>query len=299
MTLRAAAASLAVLISFGSCAHQEPVTSAPDARSLAEAAASVPRQRHIVVIVLENEDARDALNASFMRDLASSGAVLTDYRAVAHPSQPNYIAMIAGSTQSVRTDRPVDLPGRHLGDLLEEHGLSWKVYAEGYPGDCFAGASRRTPDGDYVRRHVPFLDFTNVSRNPVRCNAHVFGGGQFDADVASGSLPTVAFYIPTNRHNGHDTGFDVADAWMRMRFGPVMRDPRLADVLFIVTFDESDDDPLNRVATILIGNHVRRGATSSAIYDHFSLLRTIECAAGVPTLDSRDATALAIHDVWQ
>ena len=95
----------------------------------------------IFVVVLENEDASVALQQPFLASLAASGALLRNYHAVSHPSQPNYIAMVAGDAYGIDYDTPVTIDVAHLGDLLDAHGLSWKVYAEDYPGGCFLGSS--------------------------------------------------------------------------------------------------------------------------------------------------------------
>src|SRR5262249_29701624 len=117
--------------------------------------------RKIMVVVLENTDYDDAIEQPFLASLVKRGLLLTHFTAVAHPSQPNYIAMVAGSSFGVRSDGNVDLDQRHIGDLLEAKGLQWKVYAEGYPGGCFLGARA----GSYVRKHVPFLSFKSVQND--------------------------------------------------------------------------------------------------------------------------------------
>src|SRR5262245_61047770 len=90
----------------------------------------------ILIVVLENENESEAIDQPFLKSLAARGAYFTAYTAIAHPSQPNYIAMTAGDLHGVEDDGNVDLEVRHLGDLLEAKGLRWKVYAEGYPGHC-------------------------------------------------------------------------------------------------------------------------------------------------------------------
>src|SRR5206468_1633147 len=149
--------------------------------------------RHVFVVVLENEDESHSLRQPFLAQVASRGALLRNYHGVTHPSQPNYIALVSGSTHSVRSDRAVTIDGFQVGDLLEAHHLDWKVYAEDYPGDCYLGSSR----GRYVRKHVPFLSFADVQRNPVRCAAHVVEASQLDRDVAARSLPQFSLYVPT------------------------------------------------------------------------------------------------------
>src|SRR4029079_3812816 len=73
--------------------------------------------QHIVVVVLENEDLSRAQLQPYMTELAARGALLNNYHAIAHPSQPNYIAMMAGSNY-VTTNDPVVLDVEHLGNLI-------------------------------------------------------------------------------------------------------------------------------------------------------------------------------------
>ena len=87
--------------------------------------------KHIVVVVLENTKFKDAIAQPFLGGLAQKGALLSNYKGVVHPSQPNYIAR---NTHGVLTDMEA-----HLGDLLENQNLIWKAYAEGYPDNGFLG----------------------------------------------------------------------------------------------------------------------------------------------------------------
>src|SRR5471030_910061 len=107
------------------------------ATAASAASPTLPSFKKAMVIVLENTDYDEALKQSFLSSLLKQGAGFTHYLAVTHPSQPNYIAMIAGDTIGVSEDSNVDLKGKNLADLLEAKGLSWKVYAEDYPGNCY------------------------------------------------------------------------------------------------------------------------------------------------------------------
>src|SRR5512140_3058933 len=143
----------------------------------------VPSAQHVFVVVLENEDETRAVLEPFMAQLAGRGALLRSFHAITHPSQPNYIALTSGSTYGVRTNLQVNLDVRHIGDLVEARNLRWKTYAESYPGDCYLGmyaGSRST--GEYVRRHVPFLSYRNVQRDPRRC-ANVVDARELERDV--------------------------------------------------------------------------------------------------------------------
>lgn len=256
----------------------------------------MPEVQRVMVVVLENEDSARAEQQPFLAALAARGAQLRDYHGLTHPSQPNYIALAAGSAYGVSSDGAVNIDARHLGDLLEERGLTWKVYAENYPGPCFLGAT----SGLYVRKHVPFLDFTNVQRDSARCARSIVDATQLDADLRNGTLPRFSMYVPNLRNDGHDTGVAFADAWLRQRFEPLLADPRFASgLLFVVVFDEGRESGPNTVYCSLSGAGVRPGAVSDQYYDHYSLLRTIEEIFHAGTLGRHDDAAATIGDIWR
>ena len=209
--------------------------------------------------------------------------------------------MVSGSTQGVTGSGPESIDARHIGDLLELRHRTWKLYAENYPGNCFLGETWGTmAEGQYVRRHVPFLSFRNVQQNLARCGAHVVDATAFDADLASGALPNFAMYIPDDRHNGHDTSPEAADAWLESRFSALLDDPRfMSKALFIVMWDESLSRVDSRIIAVLVGSMVKVGADLSAPYDHYNLLRTVENLLGLGTLGLSDATAPPITGVWK
>lgn len=267
--------------------------------SLEAAAAPLPPFRRVFIVVLENKDAEDALARPFMRKLASTGALLSNFHAITHPSQPNYIALTAGSTLGVDSNDTADLslPDKHLGDLLDERGRSWKLYAEDYPGNCFLGDT----SGAYARKHVPFLNFRNVQEDATRCSK-VVNAAELEQDVANGDLPDFALYIPNNINNGHDTDAGYSDQWLQSRFEPLLKDPVFAQgTLFVVTFDESGShaDAANRIYTTLNGAGVKAGSATEACYTHYDLLRTIEELLGLDTLGKRDASGMPVTGIWE
>jgi len=273
-------------------------------------AAAADPVKKIVIVVLENTAESKAVKMPYLAELAKRGALLSNDHAEVHPSQPNYIAMIAGSSDGVDGDGRVTLNERHrhIGDLLEEHGLTWKVYAEDYPGDCFLGSSR----GLYARKHVPFLSFKNVQKDPARC-AKIVNAAAFASDVQSGSLPAFSLYVPNLRNDGHDGPDRLvnANAWMKKTFDKPLLDNKdaMKNLLFIVTFDEgSGGNPhkRSRIATILVGDAVRAGSESTDDYNHFSLLKLVEDTLMPPgegnakpnNLRQKDATAKPISGIW-
>src|SRR5262249_37282344 len=254
----------------------------------------------IVIVILENTDAGVAENLPFIRQLTARGAILRRTYGIGHPSQPNYLALAGGSTFGVTGSEPQSIDALHLGDLIEQRALTWKLYAENYPGNCYLGETfGAVPDGQYVRRHVPFLSFRNIQQDFNRCAAHVVNAQTFDGDLSGGTLPNLSIYIPDNQHNGHGSGPEFADRWLESRFGPLIDDPRFTDrTLFVVTYDESATADL-RVTTVLVGAMVRTGISSFDQYNHYDLLRTIEHLFALGSLGRLDATARPITGVWR
>lgn len=250
--------------------------------------------RRVFIVVLENQDPAKTLAQPFLGALASRGAYLGNFHAVARPSQPNYIALTAGSTFDVTNNLPVTLDVASIATLLEKRGLRWKAYAEDYPGNCFAGEEYNL----YVRRHMPFISYAGIQFSPPRC-ANIVNASQFDRDLADGTMPDYSFYVPDLNNDAHNTSIEYADAFLQKRFGPLLEDPRFIDgMLFIITFDEADVDPQNTIYTAFYGAGVRTGAVSNRRYDLYSLLRTIEEIFETGTLGKEDASASVIDDVW-
>ncbi len=88
-----------------------------------------PPFRRYFLIVLENLSISKALKDPYMgTNLTSRGRLLTNYRGVTHPSQPNYIAMVSGSLNGVLTDGDYNVDGKCIADTLEDRGLTWRTY---------------------------------------------------------------------------------------------------------------------------------------------------------------------------
>lgn len=264
-------------------------------------AQAAPSFRRVVIVMLENADYEDAVQQPFLKDFAARGALLTNYHGVAHPSQPNYVALTAGTRDGVSGDGNVTVDLRNIADLLDAKGKTWKAYAEGYPGNCFLGSS----DGSYARKHVPFLSLRDVTSDAARC-ANVVDASAFAGDAARGALPDYSFFSPDLNDDGHDTDVATADRWLSSTFGTLLNDPSfMKGTLFVITFDEDDfllrDGVMvdNHIYAALGGDMVAPGATSDAAYDHYSLLRTVEDGLGVGTLGQNDAQATPIAGVWK
>jgi phosphatidylinositol-3-phosphatase len=267
----------------GGAPASTPAATTPTARPPA-----VPRFAHIVVVVEENRADSQVLgspDAPYLNALGRDGAVLTDSYGIRHPSQPNYLALFSGSTRGLTDDScPHSYSGDNLGSQLLASGLTFAGYSESLPSVGYQGCSA----GPYARKHAPWVDFADL---PASVNRPL---SSLPADWSA--LPTVAFVIPNLSHDMHDGTVREGDTWLRNRLGGYVTWARTHNSLLIVTWDEDDFTPRNRIPGVLAGAHVRRGPYSARV-DHYTTLRTIEAAYALPPLGTA-ARRSPITSVW-
>ena len=237
---------------------------------------SVPHFDHIVVVWEENHGFQQIVgsrDAPYFNALISSGVLLTRSFAITHPSEPNYLALFSGSTHGVTNDAcPLSFVGPDLASVLTAKGKSFGGYAEGLPN----GEPRACKAGAYVRKHVPWVNFSDVPPSA----SHPMSA--FPTDFSH--LPSVAFIVPNLDHDMHDGTVAEADSWLDQNLRAYATWARTHNSLLIVTFDEDDSAENNLISTVLVGDHVKAGATDAERVDHYSVLRTIEDAFGTTSL---------------
>ncbi|MEO5668845.1 MAG: alkaline phosphatase family protein [Bdellovibrionota bacterium] len=247
-----------------------------------------------IFVIFENTNYLSAINQPFFKRLADNGAHFSNFMSITHPSQGNYVALSSGALNGVTGDSEYNLDADNIVDLLEAKGLKWKIYAEGYPGNCFTGTS----SGNYARKHNPFISFLNIQRDPKRC-ANIVSADQFDRDALNNSLPEYVFYIPDKRNDGHDTGVAFADNWYAKRFLPYLNDKKFMDnTVLISTFDESGFSIRNQIYTSIVGPNVQSGVIGDA-FNLYSLLTLIEDNWNLGNLGKQDVTANPIQNIWK
>jgi hypothetical protein len=244
---------------------------------------------HVVVIVMENEEAPDVLGSSdapYLNSLARRYAVATDSYAIRHPSLPNYLALTSGSTHGIASDcTDCHVSGRNLVDQLEAAHRSWKGYMEDIPRPCSSAAR----SGDYAKKHDPFMYYDDIVRSPSRCR-RVVGFDALADDLRRGTLPVFSFITPNLCHDMHDCSVATGDRFLSGLVPQLLRELGPHGFL-MVTWDEGSSDAGccvdahgGRIATIVAGPDVRRGARSARAVDHYGVLRTVENALGLPPL---------------
>jgi hypothetical protein len=241
--------------------------------------APVPRLAHTVVIVFENHERPDVVGSGIaptFDQLAATYAQATAYYGVGHPSLPNYLALISGSTHGVTNDC-TDCPqtGPTIGSQLSVKHLSWATYAEGYPGSS-----------EFAKKHVPFLYFPGGA-------SHVLPLTKFNAR----KLPAYSLVVPDLCNDMHDCSIATGDNWLRKFIAPLLT---VKNTAIFVVFDEGTTDVRGggHVPLIIAGTAVRRRAIFKTPTSHYGLLHTLESALGLPPLGLARSTP-PITGIWR
>lgn len=242
-------------------------------------AARLPHISHVVVLVFENQEKSsidEGNQAPAFERYAARYADLTNYTAVVHPSLPNYLALVSGSTQGVTDDCTTCGPwSRSIGGLLTRAGKTWGGYAEGYPSSTL-----------FAKKHMPFLYFTDGVR-------HVHPLSSLDPR----HLPAFSFVAPNLCHDAHDCPLATANAFLQHWLPPLLQVPSTA---VFVLFDEGTTSigGGGRTKAFVAGTAVKRHVAFRQGVNHYTVLRTIEDLFRLPYLGA-SRTATPLTGIWR
>src|SRR5262249_46028035 len=156
---------------------------------------------------------------------------------------------------------------------------------------------------------LPFINFTDISNNMARCQAHLLDLSQFAVDLQSTATTPAFVWLSADDYydgeasgNGSPTSLQVQDGWLKQTLQPLFNSPAWKNQrsLLILTWDESETRGSNHIATILSDSKglVNRGYVSTISYNHYSVGRTIEAALGLSPLTPNDQYAEPISDAF-
>jgi acid phosphatase len=249
---------------------------------------AVPTYDHILVLLEENKSLPEIVGnplAPYLNSLALGGASMTQSFGVAHPSEPNYLALFSGSTHGLTSDAcPVSYTGENLAHQLSTAGKTFTAYSESLPSPGYTGCK----SGHYRRKIEPWTDFSNV---PADVSQPL---SQWPTNFAD--LPDVSFVVPNERHDMHSGSIAVGDSWLASHIGPYAQWATSHNSLLVVTFDEDDHSAANHIATFLYGAHITPGNYAEHV-TQYSMLATLQALTHLPCTD-RSCSARPIRGIW-
>ena len=285
---------------------------APQAGGTSGATTPIPRYQHIFLIVMENHSYDDIIGSSqapHLNALANQFGLATNYWAVTHPSEPNYVALIGGSYFGIANDNPYTqnaLNQPSLASQLDAAHLSWKSYQEALPSPGYTGTTATTGADVYASKHNPFMNFLPYYSADQRAAAlaNIVPATQLAADLKSDAAPAFSFISPGLCTDMHGDGacadnsdlISAGDTYVYNTVNTITNSTLWSqgNNAIIITWDEADGylafgpsaiaSGGGHVATIVITSHGPRGVKDNTAYNHYSLLLTIQKAFGLDCL---------------
>lgn len=277
---------------------------------------------YVVVILMENQALGAVMNGTstpYMKSLANNYSLALRYTGIGHSSEPNYLALLSGqpyiswapSDCGPTGDTGACTAGNatNLVDRLEAAGLTWKAYAEDYPGQktgsgyssggCWLGDE--TPY-NFAARHVPFLYFNDIIDNSARCakivpaNSAVSKSQETDdlflKDLNSVSTASNFMWLTPNLLDDmHDASAAFGNKYLSMVVPAILNSTlfRTQKAALFVVFDEGVNPfPSDWIYAAWAGPLVKTGYRSYTHYSQYSFLATVEQNWGLAPFTSND-----------
>jgi len=289
--------SLPSLLAVGCTTPNTSGNTNVECRPLTATSAQRPAQWRgtVFTIVMENHDRSAIIGnpaAPYINGLAHQYTEARGYHdSFVHPSEPNYIWMVAGENFGILNDND---PGptntiasqSHIADQIEKAGLTWKAYQESMGQPC--GLRSHSP---YAVKHNPFAYFSDINgwdgtafQPSARCAEHLVDYAELDVDLASGAVPDYAFITPNMINDMHDGSVEDGDHWLAREVPKILASERFQNgvVLFLV-WDEGTDNA-DYPPFVAISPNAKAGFVSTVEYDTSSFLKTTQAILGLEPL---------------
>ncbi len=270
---------------------------------------------HVVIMTLENQNYTSLAgnpNMPYLNSLFDQGALLTNFYANFHPSQPNYFALT--TAQSFYTkEGPLPAGTSNVVNALATKNKTWKGYY-----------------ADLTTHEAVFRYFPEVWQNPAQLAKIVPIFPDFMRDVTTGSLPSYSIIHDLPEINGHDCTdgglcMGPVDDRLRETIDPYLNDPSCVanNDLLIVMFDEAKltDNTCSgpttiamteatrlrggwtcggRTVAVFLGPSVKRGYQSTTLYHFEAFLRlTLEGLGVTDALPGASAFAPNMDELFE
>ncbi|TLZ89530.1 MAG: PKD domain-containing protein [Methanobacteriota archaeon] len=238
-----------------------------------------------VVVLMENHDLSDIYGpAPYMTQLADQYAFSQHWQSITNPSQPNYIAILGGSTFGVSGDgNHPNLNHPTIVDIVENSGHTWKAFAESAGG---SGCGLNPPRGE---DHYPFLSYTTITGNSARC-ANLVSGGPTEVTAALNAGTNFIWLTPTDNHNMHDNSVSSGDSWLQSWVPGLLSAMAGKKAALFIMYDEGYASP-PLIYAGFSGPATKTAYKSSVSYNHYSLLKLLEDVWGGGNVGQGDVGA--------
>jgi phospholipase C len=185
---------------------------------------------------------------------------------------------------------------RSIGDVLNEHELSWKYYGDQWdnyvPDPYQLNYGTNGPNADeYCNICNPFQYDSSIMSHPEQIAAHMADVTGLYADVEGYTLPAVSVVKPSGYVDGHPASskLNLFEGFVQNIVDKVQRSAYAQDTAIFITFDEGGGyydsgyvQPLDffgdgtRIPLLVVSAYARRGHVSHEYADHVSILKFIE-----------------------
>ena len=182
----------------------------------------------------------------------------------------------------------------NVADQLETAGLTWRDYGEGMGTPCNLTDNS---SASYAARHNPFLYYTDIQTSS-RCTSNVVDYSSFASDLSAPK--NFSFIAPNLIHDMHNPfpassqNYANGDQWLSSQIPTILGEGPWepgGTGLLVIVWDEDDlsggltQSTDNPIPMFLISPLAKSGGyVSSTMYNHYSLLATIEDSFGMPRL---------------
>ena len=224
-------------------------------------------------------------------------------------TDPNRRYLISGTSLGLIDDSfPLVLPPNGvIFQQFNKHGITWKDYYTTLPT---------------VGVYLPLLSDKSITSNVVKID-------EFYSDAAAGRLPSFSLLEPDYDKSSEENPQDIqfGDQFMGKVVNAVLSSPNWSKTMLIWTYDEHggyydhvppplaippDDVPpalkpgdppggFNRygfrVPSGVVSPYAKKDFVSHTVYDHTSILKTVEEKWNLPALTRRDANANSLLDM--
>ena len=266
-----------------------PASALPTDRPPARAVAR-PAITKVITFVVENHSLaqmRDQM--PYLHKLAATYAYADHYTAITHPSLPNYLALVSGSTHGVTDDKG---PGAHplSGATVLDQALDLGKTATVYVDSMRANCQLRNA-GKYVVRHNPWAYFVD---GRTSCRSHDVPVAQLATDAAAGTLPNLGLVVPNLVHDAHNASLGTADRWLKRQVKRIKAGEDWASgrLVIVITADEDDRRSQNTVLTVVASRYQVHRVVHTPL-THYSLTRLYGSVIGAPYLgNAADARSM-------